>query len=266
MPSRPGRCVIMLEEDPFVSVGGGDMPLGRPFLPLVILIASHSIAATPPYDVAAVGRCARVFEAISGDPVGAVKAKYPCALDLIRRFKSQDGGSYCPSSCVNPLRVGISDRMGGGGANPLMDVLFPGCGQAVQRTWEASGPFRGAIAFDRGDLLYAFHWANFEMRGSALVDCRASDWRGCGCEGGASFEGRVTDMYDFCSSLPPGATPPWDDASWNPLPSPSSLAWCGCVLEDWYLKHAGEPNAGGRPFLVDCPIRAEFPIRGEFGE
>ncbi len=221
----------------------------------------------PKYNKSAVSACNALFLTIRDNRL--VRAKYPCAQALIKHFLSKKGGTACPTACKSAVRSAMTRHFGNHRGNALDKLLFGGCAKIAVQKWQEKSLFKGSVNFKTGDLFYGLHLADFVFRGAGHLVCGAGhgDPCCCKCYGGATLEGSVTDTYDFCSSLPKDAVPPWKEKPrWFLIPSAKALAWCGCVLEDWYKKGTPGFTVGGKKFKVDCPVRLGVKISGKFCE
>jgi hypothetical protein len=221
----------------------------------------------PAYDLSDVSRCQALFR------TGATwMPNRPCAVALLNYFLGQQGGTTCPSVCKSKIEAWISSRLSST-QNFLSKRLFKGCGRFESMSWDEDNLLEGWGAVEDGDLFFAFHNFNFSFIGSAFLSCGPNVECCCACTGGTRLYGHLLDDFDFCSSLPPNAVPPWEENRnrWNLrgwIPSGSSLAWCGCVLEDHFLRQSqlGLPSVGGKPFFVDCSIRVVADFSGRYCE
>ena len=209
----------------------------------------------PVYDSSAVSACQALIRSIDKH------WKYPCAKALLRHFLGQSGGTVCPSACKDAVQKELLRHFSDDRSSILTKELFEGCGRATAKAWNAPSLLRGSGTFGHGDLFYAFHHFRFVYRGAGHLVCGAGDEKTpccCTCRGSATLEGNFTDDFDFCSSLPGTAVPPWQEKG-RVVPSASSLAWCGCVLEDYFKKMSGTGMrvVGGKTFKVDCPMRLD---------
>lgn len=151
-----------------------------------------------------------------------------------------DAQTGCPKECKKALVRGI-DQV----AEQIAQASAKGgkCGQSYNNP-AVEFPFR--VLFSSGDMQTAFNQATLTLTGNVFTKCGAAkDCNCCECNTSASLSGTLTDKYDFCSSLKPGASypKPWDPAN------PWDFAFCGCVLEK-----------AGKLYMpkVECPVEASF--------
>ncbi|MDB5387177.1 MAG: wapA5 [Planctomycetaceae bacterium] len=231
----------------------------------------------PDYTTGDVSACQAMLRTIvnaqTNSIIGAYVINAPCANALLTQFLSKSGGTSCPAACKSALTSELAAHFGSTEENnALVDSLFIGCGKNNAKTWSDETTFQGTGVFSSGDLLYAFQAFSFSFQGAAHLVCNAGAGKPCccDCKGGATLDGNVTDPYDFCSSLKGKAQPHWKSnksllsiGGWKP--TPDELAWCGCVLEDYFNKQTAlgfgaSDIVGGATFTVNCPIHLDVTI------
>jgi len=235
--ARVGRW---LSEDP-IGYWGGDKNLYRyAFHNPVGLIDPNGLV--PEYTPDDVNACSHLLF----DITRVAWVVMPCARKLLQHFLLGKGQPYCPEECTKSLaEVNWGDRVFEDCLENQL-VSSANCDSAGRKVFNN---LKFATRFRSGDLHYAFNATILSITGSCSWSCgpavdHSIGCQCCECEARCGWENALlTDTYDFCSSLPPG------------IPR-RSLAWCGCVLED-YARQKGLKE-GFQTFKISCPLKPQY--------
>ena len=157
---------------------------------------------------------------------------YPCASALLFGFLYSKKGvrpDPCPTACMGALTAFFNATPNAfDGAMLSSARLFATC---ASRT-TLSAHTKGSYAFAAGDLYYGLHAVNYALDYDCAVTCGPLVACCCSCGGLCGYSVRITDTYDFCSSL-------------KPTDPKRGLVWCGCLLEQEGI---------GKTYAISCNL------------
>ena len=173
---------------------------------------------------------------------------FKCARSLLKRFL--DGGQQgatCTAECEDALKkydwTARFNDFASDFLNRNHDCGFKGRIDLSDLIYD----FReGRDSFEKDDdrdLYFAFHeFTLVTLEAACDVNCAGPTGCCCDCSGKCGGIFKVTDDYDFCSSLGP---------------NPGALARCGCIIETHRKQH-GQPSGS---FKLDCSVGHKTDLR-----